>query len=172
MRACDLPHVPGHEFAGVVEQVGADVTRFRQGDRVTAPFVYACGHCAQCLEGDQQVCANQEQPGFTLWGSFAELVVVLEADIDLVALPEASAMPRRRHWDAGWPPRIARVVSRAAVEGREVGDVRPDLDDLTDELVADDERGLDRLGGPRVPRIPRGGRCRRCRSCGPGSGCR
>lgn len=83
-----LPHVPGHEFAGVVHEVGAEVTNWSVGDRVTAPFVYACGRCAQCAGGNGQVCDNQEQPGFTLPGSFAEYVVVIEADTNLIALPD------------------------------------------------------------------------------------
>lgn len=83
-----LPHVPGHEFAGVVHEVGAEVTSWSVGDRVTAPFVYACGRCAECASGNGQVCDNQEQPGFTLPGSFAEYVVVIEADTNLIALPE------------------------------------------------------------------------------------
>lgn len=58
-----LPHVPGHELAGVVEAVGAGVTNWRVGDRVTAPFVCACGSCADCAAGDHQVCARQTQPG-------------------------------------------------------------------------------------------------------------
>jgi alcohol dehydrogenase len=82
-----LPHVPGHEFAGVVHEIGERVTGWSVGDRVTAPFVNACGTCAQCLAGDHQVCARQTQPGFTRWGSFAELVVVDHADTNLVALP-------------------------------------------------------------------------------------
>jgi len=84
-----LPHVPGHEFAGVVSSVGAGVTRFAVGDRVTAPFVFACGSCAECLEGATQVCTRQQQPGFTLPGSYAESVVVPHADVNLVALPDA-----------------------------------------------------------------------------------
>jgi alcohol dehydrogenase len=83
-----LPHVPGHEFAGVVAAVGAEVTGWRPGDRVTAPFVCACGSCPACLAGDQQVCHRQEQPGFTHWGSFADLVVVHHAEVNLVRLPE------------------------------------------------------------------------------------
>ena len=83
------PHVPGHEFAGVVAAVGAGVTGWRAGDRVTAPFVCACGTCPACLAGDQQVCHRQEQPGFTHWGSFADLVVVHHADVNLVRLPGA-----------------------------------------------------------------------------------
>ncbi len=83
-----LPHVPGHEFAGVVEEVAPGVTRFRPGDRVTAPFVFACGRCEYCLAGATQVCPHQLQPGFTLPGSFAALVVVTEADLNLVALPD------------------------------------------------------------------------------------
>jgi D-arabinose 1-dehydrogenase-like Zn-dependent alcohol dehydrogenase len=82
-----LPHVPGHEFAGVVAEVGPAVTGWSQGDRVTAPFVYACGRCEVCLDHGQNVCPNQAQPGFTVWGSFAELVVVHHADVNLVALP-------------------------------------------------------------------------------------
>ncbi|MFE2618539.1 alcohol dehydrogenase catalytic domain-containing protein, partial [Micromonospora chalcea] len=83
-----LPHVPGHEFAGVVVAVGADVRGWRPGDRVTAPFVCACGRCPSCLAGDQQVCERQTQPGFTGWGSFAELVAVRHADVNLVRLPD------------------------------------------------------------------------------------
>jgi alcohol dehydrogenase len=82
-----LPHVPGHELAGVVEEVGADVERFRPGDRVTVPFSVGCGHCAACLARQQQVCENYFQPGFTSWGSFAQRVAIPHADWNLVRLP-------------------------------------------------------------------------------------
>jgi len=82
-----FPHVPGHELAGVVEAVGADVRRWRPGDRVTVPFVCACGTCEQCARGQHQVCDRQTQPGFTHWGSFAELVALDWADVNLVGLP-------------------------------------------------------------------------------------
>jgi D-arabinose 1-dehydrogenase-like Zn-dependent alcohol dehydrogenase len=84
-----LPHVPGHELAGTVEAIGADVRRWRVGDRVTVPFVCACGRCPRCAAGDSQVCDRQTQPGFTSWGSFAELVALEEADVNLVALLDA-----------------------------------------------------------------------------------
>jgi D-arabinose 1-dehydrogenase-like Zn-dependent alcohol dehydrogenase len=83
-----LPHVPGHEFSGVVAAIGAGVTDWRTGDRVTAPFICACGTCPACIAGDQQVCHRQEQPGFTHWGSFAEFVVVHHAQVNLVRLPD------------------------------------------------------------------------------------
>ncbi|GAB2881011.1 zinc-binding dehydrogenase [Nocardioides pacificus] len=82
------PHVPGHELAGEVVEVGAGVTRWGLGDRVTVPFVCGCGRCAWCLRGDAQVCPDQEQPGFTHWGSFAEYVALHAADTNLVAIPE------------------------------------------------------------------------------------
>jgi alcohol dehydrogenase len=82
-----LPMVPGHEFAGVVAQVGPLVTGFAVGDRVTAPFVNGCGRCEWCLRGDAQVCPDQTQPGFTHPGSFAGKVVVRAADFNLVRLP-------------------------------------------------------------------------------------
>ncbi len=84
-----LPHVPGHELAGTVEAVGRDVRRWHAGDRVTVPFVCACGHCTSCLAGDEQVCDDQRQPGFTDWGSFAEVVAIARADRNLVRLPDA-----------------------------------------------------------------------------------
>ncbi|MFD7706547.1 zinc-dependent alcohol dehydrogenase family protein [Streptomyces sp. NPDC059786] len=83
-----LPHVPGHELAGVVESAGARVARRRPGDRVTVPFVCACGSCAACAAGDQQVCERQTQPGFTHWGSFAQYVALEHADVNLVAVPD------------------------------------------------------------------------------------
>ena len=84
-----LPHVPGHEFAGVIEETGEDITQWKPGDRVTVPFVCGCGTCSQCLSGNQQICDFQFQPGFTAWGSFAEYVAIDYADINLVRLPES-----------------------------------------------------------------------------------
>ena len=84
-----LPHVPGHELAGVIVALGKDVSRWRIGDRVTVPFVGGCGHCPECHAGHQQVCENQFQPGFTHWGSFAEYVAIHRADLNLVTLPDA-----------------------------------------------------------------------------------
>lgn len=83
-----LPHVPGHEIAGTVVAVGRDVTRWREGDRVTLPFVAGCGRCPECQAGQQQVCRDQFQPGFTAWGSFAEYVALRYAEQNLVRLPD------------------------------------------------------------------------------------
>ncbi|AXA96693.1 zinc-dependent alcohol dehydrogenase family protein [Microbacterium sp. PM5] len=83
-----VPHVPGHELAGVIVETGAGVERFAVGDRVTVPFVCGCGTCEWCRAGDAQVCPDQQQPGFTHWGSFAERVALHAADTNLVRIPD------------------------------------------------------------------------------------
>ena len=85
-----LPHIGGHEFAGVVAAAGPEVTRWRAGDRVTVPFACGCGRCA-APPGlvMPQVCPRQTQPGFTGPGSFAEFVAVHAADANLVSLGPA-----------------------------------------------------------------------------------
>jgi alcohol dehydrogenase len=83
-----VPHVPGHELAGVIAAKGKGVAKWSVGDRVTVPFVCACGVCKPCLAGDQQVCDHQLQPGFTHWGSFAEQVAIHRADLNLIRLPD------------------------------------------------------------------------------------
>jgi len=105
-----LPHVPGHELAGTVVAVGADVRRWRPGDVVTTPFVTACGTCPECATGNQQVCREQTQPGFTGWGSFAEFVALDHADVNLVRVD-------------GDPVHAAALGCRVATAFRAVTDV-------------------------------------------------
>jgi alcohol dehydrogenase len=82
-----LPHVPGHELAGTVAQIGNQVKNFKIGDRVTVPFVNGCSTCEWCSSGNAQVCPTQSQPGFTQFGSFAEYVEIKNADFNLISLP-------------------------------------------------------------------------------------
>ncbi|WP_174279305.1 zinc-dependent alcohol dehydrogenase family protein [Sphingomonas bacterium] len=114
-----LPHVPGHEFAGVVAAAGAEVRRFDVGDRVTAPFVLACGWCPSCHAGDQQVCEAQAQPGFTQWGSFAEYVALDRADGNLVRLPETMAFATAASLGCRFATAFRAVVDRGRVRGGE-----------------------------------------------------
>ncbi|MER7893096.1 zinc-dependent alcohol dehydrogenase family protein [Micromonospora sp. NPDC094482] len=113
------PHVPGHEFAGVVTAVGADVRGWRPGDRVTAPFVCACGRCPACLAGDQQVCERQTQPGFTGWGSFAEYVAVRNADVNLVRLPDELDYPAAAALGCRFATAFRAVVTQGRVAAGE-----------------------------------------------------
>ena len=82
-----LPHVPGHEMAGIVEAAGKGVTKWRVGDRVTLPFCCGCGDCPQCHSGNLHLCDRSSQPGFTHWGSFAQYCAIEYADLNLVRIP-------------------------------------------------------------------------------------
>jgi alcohol dehydrogenase len=87
--AIALPHVGGHELAGEVVARGPEVRGFAVGARVTVPFCCGCGTCEPCRQGWTQICDVDFQPGFTAWGSFAELVALPRADLNLVRLPDS-----------------------------------------------------------------------------------
>lgn len=72
------PLIPGHEYAGVVEATGSDVTRVKIGDRVTADANKTCGKCYYCERGLEQFCDNNLAYGQSLNGGFAQLVAVDE----------------------------------------------------------------------------------------------
>jgi alcohol dehydrogenase len=111
-----LPHVPGHELAGVVEAVGPLVTRWRVGDRVTVPFVLGCGNCPRCADGQQHVCDHQFQPGFTAWGSFAEYVALPRADANLIALPHTMGFAEAASLGCRFATSFRAVVDQAEVQ--------------------------------------------------------
>jgi alcohol dehydrogenase len=114
-----LPHVPGHEFAGEIVAVGKSVSRFKIGDRVTVPFVSGCGHCGECRSGNQQVCEEQFQPGFTHWGSFAEYVAIDYADHNLVKLPDSMEYATAASLGCRFATSFRAVVNQARIKGGE-----------------------------------------------------
>jgi alcohol dehydrogenase len=82
--------VLGHEPAGRVVEVGADVRTVAEGDRVAVPFCLGDGTCSYCHAGRGNVCPNGTALGFEADapGAFAEFVAVPAADYNLVALPD------------------------------------------------------------------------------------
>lgn len=114
-----LPHVPGHEFAGIISAVGRNVKRFKVGDRVTVPFVSGCGHCHECRSGNQQVCEAQFQPGFTHWGSFAEYVAIDHAEQNLVKLPESMSFATAASLGCRFATSFRAVVDQGRLKGGE-----------------------------------------------------
>ncbi|GAA5156700.1 zinc-dependent alcohol dehydrogenase family protein [Nocardioides marinquilinus] len=114
-----FPHVPGHELAGEVVETGPDIVRWRVGQRVTVPFVCGCGRCAWCRAGEAQVCPDQQQPGFTHWGSFAELVALHAADANLVALPDGVDLPTAAGLGCRFATAYRALVARARLDAGE-----------------------------------------------------
>jgi alcohol dehydrogenase len=114
-----VPHVPGHELAGVVASTGQSVRQWRAGDRVTVPFVCACGQCRQCSSGNHQVCDHQFQPGFTHWGSFAQYVAIHRADLNLVSLPEELSFETAASLGCRFATAFRAVVDQARVSAEQ-----------------------------------------------------
>jgi alcohol dehydrogenase len=114
-----LPHVPGHELAGVVTATGRGVMRYKVGDRVTVPFVSGCGRCGECRSGNQQVCEAQFQPGFTHSGSFAEYVALDFADQNLVHLPESMDFTTAASLGCRFATSFRAIADQAKVKGGE-----------------------------------------------------
>ena len=71
---------PGHEIVGVVDALGADVTRWRQGDRIGVPWLaHTCGSCPFCRSGRENLCTAPRFTGWDVDGGYAEYAVVDEA---------------------------------------------------------------------------------------------
>lgn len=96
-RIIKLPHIMGHEFSGVVEEVGGSVRGVESGQRVVAHFYIACGKCKYCLDGRENLCGVITRPGFELGGAYAEYVKVPAGNIvpldDGISFEEAAVLP-------------------------------------------------------------------------------
>ena len=114
-----VPHVPGHELAGVIAAVGSGVSQWAAGDRVTAPFAEGCGRCEWCRSGDAQVCPQQKQPGFSHWGSFAEYVALYAADANLVAIPPSVSFEAAASLGCRFATAYRALTGRARLAARE-----------------------------------------------------
>ena len=88
IRTHGFPFIPGHEVSGVVVEIGQSVKKVRVGDPVAIPFILSCGSCAECCLDKPTVCLDQSQPGFTMFGSFAEFLEINRADRNLRILPK------------------------------------------------------------------------------------
>lgn len=76
------PVVSGHEFAGVVVEIGSAVTACKVGDRVTAEPQYGCGVCPACRSGRYNICRDKRVLGSNGWsGSFGEFIVVPQSTV-------------------------------------------------------------------------------------------
>lgn len=73
------PVIMGHEFSGLVVEVGSEVTGYKVGDRVAAePHTQACGKCELCRTGHIQLCAAKRSPGWGINGAFARYLAMPE----------------------------------------------------------------------------------------------
>ncbi len=75
------PVIPGHEFSGIVEKVGSEVTRFSPGDHVAVEPNIACDNCPACLENRQNFCENWDAVGVLRPGGMAEFTSVPEKTV-------------------------------------------------------------------------------------------
>ena len=93
VRPTRKPSAIGHEFVGVVESVGEDVTGLAEGDFVIAPFVVSCGECPQCLNGVTVACdflagwGGRDKAGYRIDGGQGQAVRVPLAESTLVKVP-------------------------------------------------------------------------------------
>ncbi|MHB8778626.1 MAG: alcohol dehydrogenase catalytic domain-containing protein [Anaerolineales bacterium] len=86
------PIILGHEIAGVVEAVGANVTSVTMGDRVTSTLYLTCGKCRYCLTGRETICADfKGYVGIHTPGAYAEYTTI--PVVNLVKLPETTSFP-------------------------------------------------------------------------------
>jgi len=70
------PIILGHEIAGIIEEIGADVKKFKAGDRVVLPATITCNNCLACKSWNETHCENIKRIGIDCNGGFAEYIVV------------------------------------------------------------------------------------------------
>lgn len=75
-RTIPVPMVVGHEFSGVIEEVGSEVRGYRAGDRVSGEGHITCGYCRNCRAGKRHLCRNTVGVGVNRPGSFAEFLSI------------------------------------------------------------------------------------------------
>lgn len=114
-----LPIVLGHESAGVVEEVGANVKRFSRGDRVVFPFGQACGSCPTCAGGHQNICENLGMSMFMGAGGFGEYSPVAHGDVNLVKLPESISFVEGASLGCRYMTAFHGVTAQAGVQAGE-----------------------------------------------------
>ena len=85
-----LPLIPGHEFAGIVEEAGKGVKGFKAGDRVVIDPILWCGECEACRIGHYPACRSLKLLGIDLDGGFAEFVVAPASNLHII--PENVSM--------------------------------------------------------------------------------
>ena len=84
-----MPMIMGHEFCGVVEEVGKEVKDFKKGQRVLVPFSQGDGTCELCRSGHSNICNTPLIPGVTYHGGYGSYVGIPFADLNLVHMPDA-----------------------------------------------------------------------------------
>ena len=90
------PLIMGHEFCGIIDEVGEDTQSFAIGDQVVSHSLFGCGLCVRCARGDSHLCANRQLFGMNRAGAFAEYVNA----------PEHCLIP--------WPKRLAAEAASLA----------------------------------------------------------
>lgn len=103
-------------MVGIIADIGPEVERWRTGDRVTVPFSVGCGECVSCAEGHLNTCDRPFTPGFSAWGSFAELVAIDHADLNLVAVPDGLAPAHAAALGCRFITAFAAVVDRGRLQ--------------------------------------------------------
>jgi 2-desacetyl-2-hydroxyethyl bacteriochlorophyllide A dehydrogenase len=109
-RWVHFPVIPGHEWAGTVVEVGANVESIHVGDRVVCEGFLVCNRCRRCRSGETQWCERIEALGFTRPGGYAELVAVPERIVH--------RLPEHVSFDAGVLVEPASVVLRGLEKAR------------------------------------------------------
>ena len=85
-KTIPVPMHVGHEFYGIIEEVGSEVTVYKKGDRVSGEGHLTCGHCRNCRAGNRHLCRNTIGIGVNRPGAFAEYLAIPESNI--FKLPE------------------------------------------------------------------------------------